>query len=95
MVYLQYEPSDPRGKDKLSVSYVDHQTLQTVENPTTTAISGGGSRQVRNLYSAPERNLPTSSTWNVQPARWTLLGGDSHTPLRRVGMLAVGVGGLT
>ena len=98
MAYLQFEAIGvPRVKTKLSVAYIDHNTLQTgFENAddhkyiqTVTAKHG-----IR--FSRPGNGV----CHQVHIERFgvpgqTLLGSDSHTPTcGGIGMLAIGAGGL-
>ena len=98
MAYLQFEAIGvPRVKTKLSVAYIDHNTLQTgFENAddhkyiqTVTAKHG-----IR--FSRPGNGV----CHQVHIERFgvpgqTILGSDSHTPTcGGIGMLAIGAGGL-
>lgn len=98
MAYLQFEAMGvPRVKTKLSIAYIDHNTLQTgFENAddhkyiqTVTAKHG-----IR--YSRAGNGI----CHQVHLERFgvpgmTLLGSDSHTPTGgALGMLAIGAGGL-
>jgi aconitate hydratase len=98
MAYLQFEAMDiQRVHTKLSVSYVDHNMLQTgFENADDhrflqTFAAGHGIR-----FSRPGNGI----CHQVHLERFsapgdTLLGSDSHTPMcGGLGMLAIGVGGL-
>ena len=98
MAYLQFETIDiPRVKTDLSVSYVDHNTLQT---------DFRNMDDHRYLQSIAEKyGLWFSRSGNgichqVHLERFgkpgaTLLGSDSHTPTGGgLGMIAIGAGGL-
>lgn len=98
MAYLQFEAIGiPRVKTKLSVAYIDHNTLQTgFENADDhkyiqTVASKYGIR-----FSKPGNGV----CHQVHIERFgvpgqTLLGSDSHTPTcGGIGMLAIGAGGL-
>ncbi len=98
MAYLQFEAIGiPRVKTKLSVAYIDHNTLQTgFENADDhmyiqTVASKYGIR-----FSKPGNGV----CHQVHIERFgvpgqTLLGSDSHTPTcGGLGMLAIGAGGL-
>ncbi len=98
MAYLQFEAMGvPRVKTELSVSYVDHNTLQDgYEN-------ADDHRYLRTV--AAKHGIYYSKAGNGichqvhlerfgRPGR-TLLGSDSHTPTGGgIGMLAIGAGGL-
>ncbi|MCQ2503837.1 MAG: aconitate hydratase [Saccharofermentans sp.] len=98
MAYLQFEAIGvPQVKTKLSVAYIDHNTLQTgFENADDhkyiqTVTSKHGIR-----FSRPGNGV----CHQVHIERFgvpgqTLLGSDSHTPTcGGIGMLAIGAGGL-
>ena len=98
MTYLQYEAIGiPRVKTKLSVSYVDHQTLQDgFENADDHRYLESVTDKYGILHSRPGNGICHQLHLErfSQPG-WTLLGGDSHTPTGgAVGMLAIGAGGL-
>ncbi len=98
MSYLQYEAIGiPRVKTKLSVSYVDHQTLQDgFENADDHRYLDSVTDKYGILHSLPGNGICHQLHLErfSQPG-WTLLGGDSHTPTcGAVGMLAMGAGGL-
>ena len=98
MTYLQFEAMDvPRVKTELSVSYVDHNTLQDgFENADDhrylqTVASRHGIR-----YSKAGNGICHQVHLERfgRPGR-TLLGSDSHTPTNGgIGMIAIGAGGL-
>lgn len=98
MAYLQLEAMDiPKVKTKLSVAYIDHNTLQCgFEN-------GDDHRYIETV--AKKHGIVFSKAGNgichqVHLERFscpglTLLGSDSHTPTSGgIGMLAIGAGGL-
>ncbi|MFX1363059.1 MAG: aconitate hydratase [Promethearchaeota archaeon] len=98
MAYLQFEALEiPSVKTELSVSYVDHNTLQTDFMNADDHIYLQTVAAKHGIYfSRPgngichQVNLERFS----RPGR-TLLGSDSHTPTAGgVGMLAIGAGGL-
>src|SRR5512135_505367 len=98
MAYLQFEAMDvPRVRTELSVSYVDHNTLQDgFENADdhkylmTVAAKHG-------IYYSKAGNGICHQVHLERfgkPGR-TLLGSDSHTPTGGgIGMIAIGAGGL-
>lgn len=98
MAYLQFEAMEvPRVKTKLSVSYVDHNTLQTgFENADDHRYLQSVAAKHGIYFSRPGNGI--CHQINVErfgvPGR-TLLGSDSHTPTGGgIGMLAIGAGGL-
>ncbi|MFQ6104606.1 MAG: aconitate hydratase [Candidatus Glassbacteria bacterium] len=98
VAYLQFEAMGlPRVKTKLSVSYVDHNTLQTgFENADDHIYLETVAQRYGILFSRPGNGI----CHQVHLERFaepggTLLGSDSHTPTAGgVGMLAIGAGGL-
>ena len=98
MAYLQFEAMDvPRVKTKLSVSYVDHNTLQTgFENADDHRFLQSIAAMYGIYFSRPGNGI----CHQVHLERFgvpgqTLLGSDSHTPTGGgIGMIAIGVGGL-
>ena len=98
MACLQFEALGiPCVKTKLSVSYVDHNTLQTgPENPDDHAFLKSFAAKYGILYSKPGNGI----CHQIHLERFgvpgqTLLGSDSHTPTQGgLGMLAIGAGGL-
>ncbi|MDI6760623.1 MAG: aconitate hydratase [Candidatus Brocadiaceae bacterium] len=98
MVYLQFESIGiPRVKTKLSVSYVDHNTLQTsLENSDDHLYLQTVAARYGIYYSKPGNGI----CHQVHLERFavpgqTLLGSDSHTPTcGGLGMIAIGAGGL-
>ncbi|MBO8168983.1 MAG: aconitate hydratase [Thermoanaerobacteraceae bacterium] len=98
MAYLQFEAMGiPRVKTKLSVSYVDHNTLQTgFENADDHLYLQTVAAKHGIYFSRPGNGI----CHQVHLERFgvpgeTLLGSDSHTPTAGgLGMLAIGAGGL-
>jgi len=98
MAYLQFEAMDiPRVQTKLSVSYVDHNTLQTgFENADDHRFLQSVAAKHGIYFSRPGNGI----CHQVHLERFgvpgeTLLGADSHTPTGGgIGMLAIGAGGL-
>ncbi|HEY3424556.1 MAG TPA: aconitase family protein, partial [Negativicutes bacterium] len=98
MAYLQLESMNiPHVKTKLSVAYVDHNTLQTgYENADDHLFIQTVAAKHGIVFSKPGNGI----CHQVHLERfgrpgWTLLGSDSHTPTGGgIGMLAIGAGGL-
>lgn len=98
MAYLQFEAMDlPRVKTECSVSYIDHNTLQTgFENADDHAFLQSAAARFGVYFSRPGNGI----CHQVHLERFgkpgkTLLGSDSHTPTGGgIGMLAIGAGGL-
>ncbi|NHM28642.1 aconitate hydratase [Desulfofundulus sp. TPOSR] len=98
MAYLQFEAMGiPRVKTELSVSYVDHNTLQTgFENADDHRFLQSTAAKYGAYFSRAGNGI----CHQVHLERFgvpgkTLLGSDSHTPTAGgLGMLAIGVGGL-
>lgn len=98
MAYLQFEAMGiPRVKTKLSVSYVDHNTLQTdFKNADDHLYLQSVAARYGIHFSRPGNGI----CHQVHLERFgvpgqTLLGSDSHTPTQGgLGMLAIGAGGL-
>lgn len=98
MAYLQFEALDiPQVRTKLSVSYVDHNMLQTgFENADDHLFLQSMAAKYGIYFSKPGNGI----CHQVHLERFgipgqTLLGSDSHTPTAGgLGMLAIGVGGL-
>jgi len=98
MAYLQFEAIGiPKVRTELSVSYVDHNTLQTgYENADDHRFLRTFAAKYGIYFSAPGNGI----CHQVHLERFgvpgkTLLGSDSHTPTAGgIGMLAIGVGGL-
>lgn len=98
MAYLQFEAIGiPKVKTELSVSYVDHNTLQTgFENADDHRFLRTFAAKYGIYFSAPGNGICHQIHLErfAVPAK-TLLGSDSHTPTAGgMGMLAIGVGGL-
>lgn len=98
MAYLQFEAMGvPKVRTKRSVSYIDHNTLQTgFENADDHAYLQSVAAKYGIYFSRPGNGI----CHQVQLERFdvpgdTLLGSDSHTPTAGgLGMLAIGAGGL-
>jgi len=98
MAYLQFEALGlKRVKTKLSVSYVDHNTLQSgFENADDHRYLQSVASKYGILFSKPGNGI----CHQVHLERFavpgmTLLGSDSHTPTcGGLGMIAIGAGGL-
>ncbi|MBI9106852.1 MAG: aconitate hydratase [Spirochaetales bacterium] len=98
MVYLQFESMGiPRVKTELSVSYVDHNTLQTdYRNMDDHRFLQSAAAKFGLHFSRPGNGI----CHQIHLERFgvpgkTLLGSDSHTPTGGgLGMLAIGAGGL-
>jgi len=98
VAYLEFEAMGiPRVRTKLSVSYVDHNTLQTgFENADDHLFLQTFAAKYGIIFSKPGNGI----CHQVHLERFgvpgqTLLGSDSHTPTGGgLGMLAIGVGGL-
>ncbi len=98
MAYLQFEAMGvPKVKTKLSVSYVDHNTLQTgFENADDHSFLQSIAAKHGIYFSRPGNGI----CHQVHLERFgvpgqTLLGSDSHTPTGGgIGMIAIGAGGL-
>jgi aconitate hydratase len=98
MAYLQFEAIGlPRVKTECSVSYIDHNTLQTgFENADDHAFLQSAAARFGVYFSRPGNGI----CHQVHLERFgkpgkTLLGSDSHTPTGGgIGMLAIGAGGL-
>jgi aconitate hydratase len=98
MAYLQFEALDiPRVRTELSVSYVDHNMLQTsFENADDHRFLQSFAGRYGVFFSRPGNGI----CHQVHLERFaipgkTLLGSDSHTPTSGgVGSMAIGAGGL-
>ena len=98
MAYMQFEAMEiPRVKTELSMSYVDHNTLQTgFENADDHLYL----QSVASKYGIQFSRAGNGICHQVHLERFgepgkTLLGSDSHTPTAGgLGMLAFGAGGL-
>jgi len=98
MAYLQFEAIGvPRVRTDLSVSYVDHNTLQVgFENADDHRFLQSVAAKYGIYFSRPGNGI----CHQVHLERFavpgqTLLGSDSHTPTAGgLGMLAIGAGGL-
>jgi aconitate hydratase len=98
MAWLQFEALGiPRVRTELSVSYVDHNTLQTgFENADDHAFLQTAAEKFGAIFSRPGNGI----CHQVHLERFgkpgkTLLGSDSHTPTGGgLGMISIGAGGL-
>ncbi|MBC8204200.1 MAG: aconitate hydratase, partial [FCB group bacterium] len=98
MAYLQFEALGvPKVKTELSVSYVDHNMLQSgFENPDDHLFLQSIAYKYGIYFSKPGNGV----CHQVHLERFgipgkTLLGSDSHTPTGGgIGMIAIGAGGL-
>ncbi len=98
MAYLQFETMGiPRVKTKRSVSYIDHNTLQSgFENADDHRFLQSIAAKYGIYFSRPGNGI----CHQVHYERFgvpgeTLLGSDSHTPTGGgIGMIAIGAGGL-
>lgn len=98
MAALQFEALDiPRVKTKLSVSYIDHNMLQTgFENGDDHNFLQSFCAKYGLLFSKPGNGICHQVHLErfAKPGE-TLLGSDSHTPnAGAMGMIAIGAGGL-
>lgn len=98
IAYLEFEAMGVKKiKTKLSVSYIDHNTLQTGFENSDDHKFLQSIAQKYGLYFSPNGN---GVCHQVHLERFskpgeTLIGSDSHTPTAgSMGMLAIGVGGL-
>lgn len=99
MAYLEFEAMGiPRVRTKLSVSYVDHNTLQSgFENADDHRFLQTVAAKYGIYFSRPGNGICHQVHLErfARPGQ-TLLGSDSHTPnAGAVGMLAIGAGGLS
>jgi aconitate hydratase len=98
MAYLQFESLGlDRVRTELSVSYVDHNTLQSgFENADDHRFLQSAAAKYGLFFSRPGNGICHQlhlERFGI-PGR-TLLGSDSHTPTGGgIGMLAIGAGGL-
>ena len=98
MCNLQFEAMGiPRVKTELSVSYVDHNTIQAgFENPDDHKYLQTMAAKYGMIYSRPGNGICHQVHLErfAAPGK-TLLGSDSHTPTGGgIGMVAIGAGGL-
>jgi aconitate hydratase len=98
MAYLQFEAMGfTRVKTELSVSYVDHNTIQEgFENADDHAYLETVARKYGIFFSRPGNGICHQVHLErfASPGK-TLLGSDSHTPTGGgIGSLAIGAGGL-
>ncbi len=98
LAYLQFEAMGvPRVKTDLSVSYVDHNTLQTsFENADDHIYLQSVAKKYGAVFSRPGNGICHQlhlERFGI-PGK-TLLGSDSHTPTGGgIGMISIGAGGL-
>jgi len=99
MAYLQFEAMDlPRVRTDLSVSYVDHNTLQMgFRNPDDHIYLRTVAARFGIVFSPPGTGICHQlHLENFAKPGATLIGSDSHTPTAGgVGALAMGAGGLS
>ncbi len=99
MAWLQYEAMDvPRVKTELSVSYVDHNTLQMgFRNPDDHRFLRTTAHKFGAIFSPPGTGICHQlHLENFARPGITLVGSDSHTPTAGgIGALAMGAGGLS
>ena len=98
MAYLQFEAIGiPRVRTELSVSYVDHNTLQTdFKNPDDHRYLQSIAKRYGLYFSRPGNGICHQLHLErfACPGK-TLIGSDSHTPTAGgIGSFAIGVGGL-
>jgi aconitate hydratase len=98
LAYLEFEATGvSRVKTKLSVSYIDHNTLQTgFENADDHRFLQTVALKYGIYFSKPGNGISHQVHLErfAKPGQ-TLLGADSHTPnAGAMGMLAIGAGGL-
>ena len=98
MAYQQFEAIGiPRVKTELSVSYVDHNTLQTdYMNPDDHRYLQSVAMRYGLYFSRPGNGICHQVHLErfARPGK-TLIGSDSHTPTAGgIGSLAIGAGGL-
>ncbi|HZK84563.1 MAG TPA: aconitate hydratase [Desulfosporosinus sp.] len=98
MAYLQFEAMNlSRVRTECSVSYIDHNTLQTgFENADDHAFLQSTAARYGAFFSRPGNGICHQVHLErfAKPGK-TLLGSDSHTPTAGgMGMLAMGAGGL-
>jgi aconitate hydratase len=99
MAYLQWEAIGlPRVKTELSVSYVDHNTLQMgFRNPDDHRYLRSVAAKYGIVFSPPGTGICHQlHLENFAVPGKTLVGSDSHTPTAGgIGSLAMGAGGLS
>ncbi len=99
MAYLAFEALDiPRVKTEMSISYVDHNTLQTdFKNADDHLFLQSSAKKFGLYYSRPGNGIChfIHHQRYAVPGK-TLIGSDSHTPTSgAVGMIAMGAGGMS
>ncbi len=98
MAFLEFEAMGiPKVKTELSVSYIDHNMLQTdFRNPDDHLYLQSTAAKYGAYYSKPGNGICHQVHLErfARPGK-TLLGSDSHTPTAGgIGALAIGAGGL-
>lgn len=99
MAYLGFETLEiPKVQTEVSVSYVDHNTLQTdFKNADDHLYLQSTAKKFGLYYSRPGNGICHSVHYQrfAKPGK-TLLGSDSHTPTSgALGMIAIGAGGMS
>ena len=98
MAYLQFEAMGiPKVQTELSVSYVDHNTVQIgYENADDHKYLQTVAAKYGIVYSRAGNGICHQvNLERFGRPGWTLLGSDSHTPtVGGIGMIAIGAGGL-
>ena len=99
MAWLQFEALGvPRVQTEISVSYVDHNTLQMgFRNPDDHRFLRTSAQRFGAVFSPPGTGICHQlHLENFGRPGATLIGSDSHTPnAGGIGMLAMGAGGLS
>ncbi len=99
MAWLQFEALEiDTVKTELSISYVDHNTLQMgFKNPDDHRFLQSAAAKFNALYSPPGTGICHQlHVENFGIPGKTLIGSDSHTPhAGGIGMIAMGAGGLS
>ncbi|HOF01456.1 MAG TPA: aconitate hydratase [Spirochaetota bacterium] len=98
LAYLQFEAMNvPKVQTEISVSYVDHNTLQTDNRNMDDHLYLQSVASKYGIYYSRPGNGICHQVHLERFARpgYTLLGSDSHTPTSGgIGMIAIGSGGL-
>ncbi len=98
VVWLQFQKmSTPRVQNRVSVTYVDHNMLQTgFENPDDHLFLQTSAAKYGAIFSRPGNGISHfAHLERFDVPGETLLGSDSHTcSAGAMGMLAIGAGGL-
>ncbi len=99
MAWLQFEALEiDTVKTELSISYVDHNTLQMgFKNPDDHRFLQSAAAKFNAIYSPPGTGICHQlHVENFGIPGKTLIGSDSHTPhAGGIGMIAIGAGGLS